>query len=313
MRLPCVLLSGFSLLAVTADQAPAEWLSSAAPSDLQSNAADGSSVFAFETKVAQGAAQEAAPGMQGAQTAQGRGWLGVRIQSVTQDIADGLGLDVVAGVLVESVLPESPACRAGLRRGDVILMTDGVDVREARAFAQVIGQKAAGESASLVILRRGAQQLLTVIPELNPRMVVSTVPELPAHSDDIDLNSLLGISVELLSDEARSGHGIAEYVSGVVITQVQPTQKLLKVRYVVAEVDQVAVKTPEQLMRRANAVRRAGRRSVLLTIVTPQGETRYFAVLFGKQASPAGQKQRKPGDGDALEALPELERLDMLR
>jgi serine protease Do len=281
--------------------------------NLPSNTVVGSSVIIYETKVAQGTTQEPAAETQGAPKAQGRGWLGVRIQTVTQDIADGLGLNVAAGVLVESVLPEGPACRAGLRRGDVILKADGVDVREAQAFAQVIGQKAAGESASLVLLRRGAQQSLTVIPELNPRLVVSTVPDLPAHLDDIDLNSLLGISVELLSDEARAGHGIAEYVSGVVITQVQPTQKFLKARYVVAEVDQVAVTTSEQLLRRVNAVRRAGRRSVLLTIATPQGETRYFAVPFGKPAPPAGQKQRKPGDGDALEALPELERLDMLR
>lgn len=285
----------------------------AASHELRTGIAVASSAATFQTEVAQGTAREAAPGPQGAQKAHDRGWLGVRIQTVIPDVAIGLGMKAAAGVVVAGALPESPACRGGLRRGDVILKVDGVDVGEARAFAQLIGQKAAGETVSLVVLRKGAQQTLTVSLEVNPRLASSSVPELPAHPDDIDLNRLLGISVELLSNEARSGHGIAEHVSGVVITQVQPTQKLLKTRDVVAEVDQVAVTTPEQLVRRVNAVRRTGRRSVLLTIATAQGDMKYLAVLFNTLASPAGQKPGKPDAGDALEALPELERLDTLR
>jgi S1-C subfamily serine protease len=302
MRSSCLPFLALLALTVTSDHAPAQFLSPAVASD-----ANAAGAVRSDDRIAQGTSRQAAPVAPNPASGNG-GWLGARIRSVTQDVADGLGLKMPAGVLVENVFPESPACRGGLRRGDVILKTDGVDVGEARAFAQMIGQKAAGRSVDLVILRKGAQQSLTVALELNPRKVVSSVQELPARPDDVDLNPLLGIVVELLSDEARSGHGIAEHVSGVVITKVQPTQKLLKIRDVVVEVDQVAVTTPDQLTRRVNAVRRTGRKSVLLTTAAPHGETRYVAVSFSATAPPA-----KTEEGAPLKELPLLERLEKLR
>lgn len=238
-----------------------------------------------------------------------RGWLGARVQGVTQDIADGLGMKVPAGVVVAVVVPGSPAEQAGLRRGDVILKIDGADVGTAQVFAQKIGQMAPGKSVSLALLRRGTQQSLTVKLQSHPAAAAPSAQELPAHSDDIGLNPLLGFSVEWLSDEARSGHGIAEHVWGVVVTQVQPTQKLLKVHEVVVEVDQQVVTTPDQLVRRVNAVRRTGRRSVLLTIATPHGDTRYVAVSFSTTAPGA----KKDGGGEPLKELPPLEQLEKLR
>lgn len=238
-----------------------------------------------------------------------RSWLGVRIQEVTQDIADGLGMKVPAGALVAYVIPGSPASRSDLRRGDVILKIDGQDVGRAQSFVQRIARTPPGKAVSLVLYRRGTQQTLTVKLDSHPAAAVPSAQELPARSDDIGLNPLLGVSVELLSDEARSGHGIAEHVIGVVITQVQPTQKLLKVHDVVVEVDQVAVKTPDQLVRRVNAVRRTGRRSVLLTVAVPHGETRYVAVSFSTTAPGAKQE----GKGDPLKELPPLERLEKLK
>ena len=138
-------------------------------------------------------------------------------------------MKVPAGLLVEYVIPDSPAGRDGLRRGDVILKIDGEDVGKTQQFVLRIARTPAGKAISLVLDRRGTQQSLTVKLDLYPAGS-AVLPELPVRSDDIGLNPLLGISVELLSDEARSGHGIAEHVSGVVITEVQPGQKLLKVR-----------------------------------------------------------------------------------
>jgi S1-C subfamily serine protease len=243
-----------------------------------------------------------------------RGWLGVRVQDITEEIAVGLGMKASVGALVGGVMPGSPAGYAGLRRGDVILKVDGEDVVTARAFAVTIARTPPGKTIGLLISRRGAQQSVTIQLGLSPKAMAWPAGELPKRSDDIGLNALLGISVELLSDEARSGHGIADYVSGVVITQVQPGQTLLKARDVVVEVDQEAVRTPDQLVRRVNAVRRSGRKTVVLTISDRHGDTRFVATPFSAAVVPAAKgDQTRRGQGEPLGELPEIERLERLR
>ncbi len=339
MQLSYVPLFGLLLLGGPADPASARSLFSAVPSDArvhlatsrvplisdpkaptaerffpQARTPSKSWVFdmaamAADNKEGQAASETKGPGSDDAS----RSWLGTRVQDITQEIAVGLGMNVRAGALVASVMPHSPAAYAGLRRGDVILKIDGEDVVTARAFAAKVGQTPPGNMVGLLISRRGVQQSLTIQLELSPKATAWPGRELPERPDDIGLNALLGISVELLSDKARSGHGIAEYVGGVVITQVQPGQTLLKVRDVVVEVDQEAVRTPDQLARRVNAVLRSGRKTVLLTIADRHGDTRFVAAPFSAAVVPGAKgDQTKRGDGEPLRELPPLEPLEKL-
>jgi S1-C subfamily serine protease len=308
MSLPLVMFLGLFALVVTLDPVPARSPRASVPPGMDPIASDLGSPAGAVIRFAQETERRTAPLLPGPAAGAGRAWLGARIQTVTRDIADGLGLKIATGALVASVLPESPASRAGIRRGDVILRLDGVEIGDAPTFAQKVGRKAPGDAIDLVLVRRGARRSLTVALGSHPRVAEPAGSDLPERSDDIDLDPLLGISVEPLSDEARSGHGIAEDVDGVVVTRVRPTQKLLRVREVVFEVDQVAVRTPLQLMRRANAVRRAGRSSVLLTVASPRGETRYVAVPFSTAASPPDHGR----DGGPFLGLQPLQRLEKL-
>jgi len=305
MRFSFVPLFGLVLSAGTAEGATARFPCCADPSEVHLSSAASQAAQAADDKALR-LAQDAPSAVSSDAS---RGWLGVHIQGVTQDIADGLGMRVPAGVLVAFLVLGSPAERAGLRRGDVIVKIDGEDVAKTQTFVERIGRTAPGKTLNLLLYRRGTQQSLTVEVGSPPGAAGRAAQDLPGRSDDIGLNALLGISAELLTDEARSGHGTGTHTWGVVITQVQPTQKLLNVRDVVFEVDQVAVTTPDQLVRRVNAVRRTGRRSVLLAVATPQGETRYAAVPFSSTVRGA----REESGGDLLKELPQLEQLEKLK
>jgi len=91
-----------------------------------------------------------------------RGWLGVQIQPVTSEVADAMGLKQVSGALVDALQANSPAAKAGIRTGDVIVSVDGQPIHDSRDLAQKIGAKSPGTSVQLEVLRDGKSQTFTV-------------------------------------------------------------------------------------------------------------------------------------------------------
>ena len=90
-----------------------------------------------------------------------RGWLGVKIQSISEDIAESLGVAENTGALVAGVTPDSPAAKAGLEAGDVILKFDGKDVTTMRGLPKLVAQTPIGKSVELEVLRQGQKKTLT--------------------------------------------------------------------------------------------------------------------------------------------------------
>jgi serine protease Do len=216
-----------------------------------------------------------------------RGWLGVHVQNVTQEIADSLGMPQPSGALVANVSPNSPASAAGLQPSDVILKFDGQPIENMRSLPRAVASTAIGKSVPVELLRKGQTVDLNV--------TVGRLPEDEEAKDGAGTNGggeeqetkpereeLLGLSIAPLTEELRNQYGIGRAVEGVVITEVKPdspaAQKAVKPGDVIVEVTQEKVKQPQDVRARLLAVKKSGRRSVLLLLSDAKGELRFVAV-----------------------------------
>ena len=213
-----------------------------------------------------------------------RGWLGVQVQNVTEEIAAGLGLQAPKGALVAKVSPDSPAAAAGLQPSDVILTFDGQPIENMRSLPRAVAATSIGKNVAVELLRKGKHLDLTVIvgrlpegEEAEDAVKSEDAPALEPERED-----LLGLSIAPLTDELRERYKIGRAIEGVVITEVKPNspaaQKNVKPGDVIVEVTQEKVKQPQDVKARLLAVKKSGRRSVLLLLSDTKGELRFVAV-----------------------------------
>jgi serine protease Do len=223
-----------------------------------------------------------------------RGWLGVHVQNVTEELALSLGLQEPQGALVAKVSPDSPAAAGGVEPRDVILKFDGQSIESMRDLPRAVAATPVGKIVPLELLREGKTVDLTV-----------TIARLPADEEDEDIieddadveeddaesellqdrKEMLGLSIAPLTEELRSQFGIGKTIEGVIITEVKPdspaAQKNVKAGDVIVEVTQEKVKQPADVMERLLAIKKSGRRSVLLLLSDAKGELRFVAVPTG--------------------------------
>ncbi len=212
-----------------------------------------------------------------------RGWLGVRIQSVTDEIADSLGMSKTVGALVASLTPGSPADKAGLKATDVITSFDGQEVAQMRGLPRIVARTPIGKEVDVDILRNGESMSMKVrvgrLPEGEAPAVVEAKAEEKKQPEG---RTVLGLSISTLSDELRARYGITKKINGVIITEVDPkseaAQKDVQVGQVIVEVTQQEVKTPDDVSQRLKAVQQKGRKSVLLLISDAKGDLRFVAI-----------------------------------
>jgi serine protease Do len=215
-----------------------------------------------------------------------RGWLGVQVQNVTDEIAASLGLQEPKGALVAKVSPDSPAAAAGLQPSDVILTFDGQPIDNMRSLPRAVAATSIGKSVAVELLRKGQPMDLTVtvgrLPEDEEVEDAVMSEDTPAPAPEPEREDLLGLSIAPLTDELRERYNIGRAVEGVVITEVKPNspaaQKDVKPGDVIVEVTQEKVKQPQDVKSRLLAVKKSGRRSVLLLLSDAKGELRFVAV-----------------------------------
>lgn len=215
-----------------------------------------------------------------------RGWLGVKIQSVTDDIAETLGLQENTGALVSAVTPGSPAEKAGLQSGDVILKFDGKDISTMRGLPKIVAQTVINKSVPVEILRKGTKQTVNVTvgllieePEPVPAKVTApTPPPAPAEPD----KPVLGLTVQPLTDELRTKYGYAEGVTGLVVTDVDASSpaadKGIKEGDLIVEAAQEMLKSTNDFRTTIDRVKKTGRKALLLRIENAQKEMSFIAV-----------------------------------
>ncbi len=210
-----------------------------------------------------------------------RGWLGVRIQDVTEDVAEAMGLETAAGALITDV-PEGPAKSAGLLSGDVITGFDGVDVADTRALVRQVGNTTVGKTVDVVVNREGETKTLAVTLGRREDAERAEAPsEQGEAAPDVVEKDILGLTLGVLTPEKREELNIPDDVEGLVVSAVDETseafEKGLRLGDVITEAGQQKVASLAQLEERIEEARDAGRKSLLL-LVRRAGEPRFVAL-----------------------------------
>jgi len=207
-----------------------------------------------------------------------RGWLGVRIQDVSADVAEAMGLENTDGALVTDV-PEGPALEAGIESGDVILSFDGQDVSDTRELVNRVGNTEVGKAVRIVVYRDGSTQTLLVT--LGRREEAERAIPASAPADEPISGDILGLTVSTMTDELRQQLGLDEGDNGLVVQDVaedsEAFEKGLRAGDVITEAGQEPVASLADLEDRIDAAREAGRRSLLL-LVRREGDPRFVAL-----------------------------------
>ncbi len=220
-----------------------------------------------------------------------RGWLGVRIREVTDELAEGLELEKASGALVEDVTEGGPAEDAGVEIGDVILTFDGTEITEMRELPRAVAGTPVDETVRMVVSRKGKTQTLKVtVGRLKEAGGKSEKPKVAEKEDEPEEEKqsfvALGMKFEVLDRKARERLELDKDLQGALITDVESTgpaaKKGIQVGDVVVEVAQEAVETPEAAKEKIDAAKKDGRSSVLL-LINRGGDVRFVAVRFPKE------------------------------
>jgi len=218
-----------------------------------------------------------------------RGWLGVRIQEVTPEIAESLGLEKPAGALVAGVTPKGPAEKAGIKSGDVILKFDGRVINEMRELPKLVAEAEVGKKSTLTLRRKGKEQTVSVdLGQLEKAeetgMIAGKKEEKKSEIKSTAVESI-GLSLAALNDQLRDTYKIPKTANGVLITEVKKdgiaAEKGIAPGDVIVEIDQQEVTTPEQAADRIAAAEKAKRASVLLFIAR-KDDMRFVALKLKK-------------------------------
>jgi serine protease Do len=213
-----------------------------------------------------------------------RGWLGVHIQAVTEEIAETLGLDEAEGALVASVIDDSPAAQGGIKPGDVIRKFDGKSVKEMRSLPRIVAETEVGKPVRVDIWREGKAETLKVavgeLKEDEQQMASATAG--PAGELEIDE---LGMKLASINDKTRERFKLKDDAKGVVVTEVDPAgpaaTKEIRPGDVIIEVSQEEIASPDDVRRKISDAAKAGRKSVLLHLEGQNG-LRFVAVRLQK-------------------------------
>jgi serine protease Do len=205
-----------------------------------------------------------------------RGYLGVTVQELTPAVARGLGLTVTRGILVADVVPNGPATKAGVQRGDAIISIDGKPVEDVGHFRNLVAGAAPGTKAKLTLLREGREQTVEVTtgeaPERTAAATPAAVPGRPASS---------GVSVEDVTPDVARKLGLPAGLQGVVVIEVLPggpaAEAGVRPGDVIQEVNRRPVRSAREF---ARAVAQAGGGD-LVVLVNRHGGTMYVVVEPG--------------------------------
>ena len=225
-----------------------------------------------------------------------RGWLGVRIQQVTPELADSVGLKDTSGAMVAGVTDGGPAEKSKIRGGDIILKFDGQDVKDMHALPRIVAETDVGKQVKVVLWRDGKQGSVDAVLDEKPNdeKLASAdagkkAPDAPSASRELEG---FGMKISPITADIKDRFQIGADQKGVVITDVTQggvaAERGLKPGDVIVEVQQAEVVSPDDVMKKVEAQRAQDRKSVLMLIQGQDG-VRYVPLPISKN------KDSKPG------------------
>ena len=212
-----------------------------------------------------------------------RGWLGVRIQNVTDEMAESLGFGKTRGAIVGAVTPKGPAAVAGIEAGDIIEEFDGKEINEKNRLSRVVGETEVGKKVKVKLWRKGKEVIVDV-----------ALGEFETSSDGIALESkdkkdtvtnqdiieVLGLKVSKITGSLSQQYKIKEDMSGAVIVGVNgesPAANSLRPGDVITEVNQTDIKSPEELVKAVEEAKRLKRKNITF-LISRGGEMVYITT-----------------------------------
>lgn len=209
-----------------------------------------------------------------------RGWLGVRIQDLTEEMAEAIGLANARGAMVTDVM-EGPSREAGILAGDVILRFDGGEVRDTRMLVRRVSDAGVGRDVDVIIFRNGEELTLSVTLGQRELFEAAARSSLPDEAAPEAPASLLGMSLQPLNDTIRSELDLPNTITGLIVREVEPdsdaARKGIRAGDLITEANQQPITSLADLEDRAEEAREAGRRS-LLVLLRRDGDPRFVAL-----------------------------------
>ena len=217
-----------------------------------------------------------------------RGWLGVRIQQVTDDIAESLNIKPARGALVAGIDEKGPAKPAGIEAGDVIVKFDGKDIKEMRDLPRVVADTPVGKDVEVVVVRKGKEEKKIVKLgrlEDGEKQAALTPPKKDTDQQEKTVvQKTLGLELANMSDTLRQRYKIKNSVNGVVITGVDnnsnAAEKRLSAGDTIVEIAQEPVATAAEVQKRIDQLKKDGRKSALLLVANVDGDVRFVALAL---------------------------------
>lgn len=219
-----------------------------------------------------------------------RGWLGVRIQEVTPEIAESLGMKDTRGALVSGIIPGGPVEGGPIEAGDVIVEFDGKPIKSMHELPRIVAESPVGKEVDVVVVREGKEETVGVtLGRLDESEEAAAAEDQPAEGMDEDgaaepsgTKSVLGMTLAELDDQQREAFDISPDVSGVVVTKLAENsaaaERGVTVGEVIVEIAQESVATPQDVLDRIKGLKDQGRKNALLMLATKDGELRFVTV-----------------------------------
>ena len=210
-----------------------------------------------------------------------RGWLGVRIQEVTKEIAEAVKLKKTEGALVASVGEKSPADKAGIKAGDIILEFDGKKIDVMRTLPKVVAGTEVGKNVQLKIWRN--KKLITkklTLGRLESSQEFKAKSPKIKKTKEVEIENLK-ITVRDLNEEDISSRKLNKNTKGVVIMEISnisPLKGLLNVNDIIIEAQKTKITKSSDLNNVVNQVKKRGDKNLLLSVIDKNNQSRYLGV-----------------------------------
>ncbi|NNC99327.1 MAG: DegQ family serine endoprotease [Gammaproteobacteria bacterium] len=201
-----------------------------------------------------------------------RAWIGVEIQALSKELAEGFERDNDHGALITSVVPGKPADQAGMQAGDIILSFDGKEIKKMRDLPRIVAQSPVGKKYKVGIWRDGKSRTLTIKTDRYPDDLASVSgsrggddanPE--PKSDDV-----LGATLSLIDDELRARYRLDDELSGVVVVQVNrdglAARNGIRIGDVITSVNNVIVSDPAEVVTEITKARKSERKKIVVLL-----------------------------------------------
>tara|TARA_Y100001936_G_C16065759_1_gene667121 strand:- start:371 stop:1780 length:1410 start_codon:yes stop_codon:yes gene_type:complete len=208
-----------------------------------------------------------------------RAWLGVRIQEVTDEIAQSLGLDKTYGALVQGLTPDSPALKDGIEEGDIIISFNGEEVESMQTLPKLVAEASIGQNTQVVVWRNESK--ITLYVNLGKQPSLEELAAIENEGASVQINEL-GIKVRTLSDDDKIRLGLDSSVEGVIITDIEQDSFLLRQNIkkddLIIEIQNKPVATSGDALGVIDEVIAEGKENILIVFYAGPNSRKYIGV-----------------------------------